>query len=363
MRTFTVSAVERAKTLLPVIEPRAAIESLARGSVEAYWTPARPLVRAFETREAVDANRRPVQEYVAYHPFFAAVHAAFDQHRPLELSPDAVWLCIVQGFALHVQQSAERMRSRIVTHQGRETISVRRDDFVLGAAENPWPEVFSAFSQQVGERTGKLREIVVCDFTTTDATARVVSEIALLSAVQPYFAYQLVTLCGIPEITLTGTPDDWRAVRSRAARLASYELGWWTDALDPLLEHFVRAADGDVDVEHWGSLYKQKHGSGGPYITGWINALVPYCVGQRGVSRNPHVETWQNGMNARMIGGGLTTAQLPSGLSRVPFLWKYFMSELPMELLGGFAGVSQDPSTGRVRPEIGWAVRRPLPSR
>jgi hypothetical protein len=357
MRTFAVSEVERAGSPLPGIDARAAIEALARGAVEAWWTPGWPLARAFEARPDMDASGAWVTQEVALHPFFAAVHAAFDQHRPLELSPDAVWLCIAQGFATHVQQNAERLRSKMVAHQGRETIEVRRDDFVPGSAQNAWPEVFAAFSERVGARTGELRDIVVCDFTTTDAASRAASEIALLSAAQPFFAYQVRSMCGIPAITLTGTPDDWRAVRARAARLASYELGWWTSALDPILEHFVRAAEGDVDVAHWSTLYKQNNGSGGPYISGWINVLLPYLQCHQGTVPNPYVESWSRGMGAP-FGGGPTTEQLPSGLSRVPFLWKHLDRELRMELLGGFAGVGQDPSTGRVRPEIGWAVRR-----
>jgi len=38
----------------------------------------------------------------AYHPLAAAVHCAFAQHRPLVLTPDAVWLTVAQGFAQHV---------------------------------------------------------------------------------------------------------------------------------------------------------------------------------------------------------------------------------------------------------------------
>jgi hypothetical protein len=52
------------------------------------------------------------------HPLIEAVHTAFAEHYPLTLSPDDVWLCLAQGFALHVEANAEGLRSRFVRHQG-----------------------------------------------------------------------------------------------------------------------------------------------------------------------------------------------------------------------------------------------------
>jgi hypothetical protein len=53
---------------------------------------------------------------VAFHPFVAAVHHAFMDHRPLRLSPDAIWLLICQGVANHISASAEELRNRFVRH-------------------------------------------------------------------------------------------------------------------------------------------------------------------------------------------------------------------------------------------------------
>ncbi|UJR84770.1 Hypothetical protein I5071_68490 [Sandaracinus amylolyticus] len=345
--TFAVSAVERPGFPIPTIDARDAVESLLRSRVEAWWCPAWPLARVLERRWTHEGD-----EHVAFHPFVAAVHAAFDQHRPLELSLDAVWLCIAQGFATHVQANARELRAQLVSHEGRETIIVRRDDFVLGSPRNPWPEVFAAMSAQVAARTGELHALVVSDFSTTDPVSRAASEIALLAAMQPYFGYQVHTRCGIPAITLTGTPDDWRAIERCAAALARFDLAWWTDALAPVLAQFTRASQGDVDVAFWQSLYKLMNESGGPRVTGWINVLLPYLVGRDGrPERNDALCAWRDGY-------GPTTERLPSGICRVPFLWKYLGTEHRMEFIGGLAGVGQDPTTGRVRPELGWAVGR-----
>jgi hypothetical protein len=126
-----------------------------------------------------------------------------------------------------------------------------------------------------------------------------------------------------------------------------------------VLEHFVAASEGRADAEVWRSFVKQKNGSGGPYITGWINVLMPYLQDQNAkcAVKNRFMGTWEEGLDTP-FGGGPTTEEIPAGLSSAPFTWRYLSQKLPMALLGGFLGVSQDRSVGTLRPELGWAVRR-----
>ena len=39
---------------------------------------------------------------------------------------------------------------------------------------------------------------------------------------QAYFEYRMSIGCGIPRITLTGAPDDWRSIKNVAQQLAAY---------------------------------------------------------------------------------------------------------------------------------------------
>jgi hypothetical protein len=65
-------------------------------------------------------------------------------------------------------------------------------------------------------------------------------------------------------------------------------------------------------------------------------------------------------LSAHEEGEGTRSNEFPNGLSMAPFIWKYLGAEIPMEFLGGFTAVSQDPETMAVRPAIGWAVRESL---
>jgi hypothetical protein len=285
------------------------------------------------------------------HPFVEAAHIAFNDHVALSISPDDVWLCIAQAFAHHIDTHAEELRDRFVKHAGKAEIVVIRDEFLRGSPGNDWPGVFGEFSDAIAKHVGKQRDLVVASFSTTGPVERAASEVVLMSAMKQYFKYIVETRCGIPQITLLGTPDDWRSIRQRAAVLAEYGLESWVRELSPILDQLCEAAEGRPDRAMWQSFYKFKSGSGGDHATGWINVLFPYLrrQGSGELEANPHVSSWRNGY-------GPEPSAFPSGLSSAPFIWKYLGSKLPMEFVAGFVAVSQDPVTLGVRPAIGWAV-------
>ena len=89
-------------------------------------------------------------------------------------------------------------------------------------------------------------------------------------------------------------------------------------------------------------------------VNGWLVTLVPYLKNRRTGNfsvRNPLLDD---------PGARVTTDDLPSGVSLVPFRcrWSGRDEDDAMEFLGGFLGATQDPSTLALRPKLGWAVRR-----
>jgi Domain of unknown function (DUF4419) len=320
---------------------------------------------------------------VAFHPVVAAVHRAFTGHRPLCLSPDMIWLMIIQGVANHVNAHAQDLRPQLVSHQGQIQIEVRRDDFVKGSPENPWPEVLSEFSDQIRQHIGQAIDLFLPRFSTTGQVDLAASHIVLLDAVRSYFDYDLDTLCGIPAITLEGTPEDWQAISDRLEGFSRFDLDWWLKPLRPILQQFIEASRGIVDHSFWESLYKFHDESGGSLMTGWLSTLFPYLREEAtngALVRNlwlaidsQQVEVeyddldYDDPIDEDLVDAeqcrkewepaGPKLGLLPSGLSSAPFRWNYLDRSLDMEFLGGFVGVAQDQETLTLRPEIGWAVR------
>jgi hypothetical protein len=197
-------------------------------------------------------------------------------HRRLCLSPDIIWLLICQGVANHINANAEELRSRFVSHEGKIQISVRRDDFVKGSPENPWTEAIEELTKQVSEHIGSAFDLFQPTFTTTGPVEKAAAAVVLLDAMKSYFDYDMETECGIPAITLEGTPEDWQTVADRVEQFNSLDLRWWLKPLRAILRQFVAASQGEIDRPFWQAFYKYQDESGGPVITGWISALFPY---------------------------------------------------------------------------------------
>lgn len=333
--TFSVSEV--AKEALPL--PRALVSDVLRRQ---------RLVKV----EAASQPPRPYVECPAAHGLLQAVHLAYQWHYPLILSPDHIWLCIAQGLARHINENAEALRGRFVRHQGKIPLEVRRDQFIKGAPDNDWPGVFSEFSTILREHMGGRRDLFLADFSTTDPISRTVSEVVLLGAVQKYFHYTVMSMCGIPEITLEGAPEDWAKIRQRVEVLEEFDLSWWVKELRPVVAQFEAASKGEVDRGFWQELYKRLNASGGERVSGYLNALFPYCKDE-GKKQNPWFKIPDKQKASSFSFPKFD--DFPCGLTSAPFAWKFLTEEYPMSFVGGFFGVVQEENRA-LRPQLGWAI-------
>lgn len=289
------------------------------------------------------------------HPLAQAVHAAFSDHRPLVLTPDAVWITLAQGFAQHVNNHAETLRSRFVSHQGKEKLVVELFDIPTSLQQ--WNQSIQQWTLLIRDRVGAgLYRLLECNFSTTTPISHTVSHIVMMDTFQKYFDYELCCVCGIPEITLEGTVEDWKSIYTRVQYMTQYELGWWTDRILPICQEFIEAASGQPSLEFWQAIYKPKEVYGGEVITGWLADLFPYLKDYE--TQIPSVENPILSINRGdlTIEDGISPCSLPLGLSQVPVKLKTPDGEgYHLALVGGFIGVFQT-EAGSLQPEIGWAV-------
>ncbi|GAQ85233.1 hypothetical protein KFL_002250130 [Klebsormidium nitens] len=314
----------------------------------------------------------------------AACVSAWNCHYNLELSPD--------GLAAHVNANAEKLRSIFVNHEGKKDILLHYprygdlDKHLGGEASFNWQDVIRDFASAVGERTKSNVGIVMeCDFSTTGLVELTVSQLALMDAMQPYFNYCTECICGIPKITLTGTVEDWKKIRAKAAALAAYDLDWWLQELLPVLDHFVPAREGRPDVTFWQRICRQDGGTvtGMAYnkipefVSGWLSVFFPYDSQNRKRDLRwdapkpmpwpprskvvPHDPEASKDQSAE-YGLRIYNTDFPSGVSSAPINVKLRRGEsLQLKLLGGFVGVEQDPVMLTLKPAISWCAAQCLP--
>ncbi len=288
--------------------------------------------------------------YIDESPFFAMVCYAFAQHRPVVLSPDEVWMVICQGFSQFVNRDPETFRKYIVEHDGKDTLEV---PMWPGTG---WEDMIGGFSDLIDRNTKDgISDVITADFTTTGPTELVASKIVLMDAVQKYFTYAGMRLvCGIPSVTLKGTVQDWMKVREKTRKLGEFGVKPWTDRLDPILEQFVNASDGNVDLRFWQDMALRDrpeelrlHGGCGPasLFNGWFLEFFPFD---------------KNGIRPAQV----TYRTMPSEMCQTPFILNdvdvdgTVLKSTPMKLMAGIAALKQDSVTKALEPVIGWIVMK-----
>ncbi len=288
---------------------------------------------------------------------FKCILSCFAEHRPLVLSPDMIWLIINQNLSSHINRHPEKYRNRIVDHDGKYELIVQcKEDILTEKAD--WDKIFEIFHSQIMNMTkGSLAETMTCDFSTTGPDERIASVITLMDAVKNYFDFTVVQcICGIPQITLKGAPEDWRSVREKAGILKKYGLGTWLEWLDPILSEFIEASEGRPNAAFWKSIVMKVRPedfeiSRGcipdmTQLTGWFLALFPFRDGER-----------------LRLDSCYKNESMEDEIVRVGF--KYVREHpngdcemFPMELWAGFLGVEEDRRTYALTPRIGWFVRQ-----
>lgn len=313
-------------------------------------TPADAPRRSIEERELwslrvggdavhVGRDRTLTEPGATQHPLAASVQLAFDEHRPLRLTPDAVWLTIASGFAKHVEARSETLRSRFVRHQGRRTLAVEW--------RSSWEQVVDDFSSVLAEELGAAHgRLFRCAFSTTTETDRIASDIVFLATYQRYFDLLVVGICGIPQVHLAGTEADWRSIRERIEALAQYDAEHWVAALRPLADEWVESSAGRPDVAFWRAIYKPRSAYMEDASTGWVTQLFPYLEDG---APNPSIGT--GGPETGYTYEALQLGTLPSGLVRVPVR---ALGHGTFDFYGGLAGVVE--VDGVLSAESGWAI-------
>ena len=290
---------------------------------------------------------------------YTALHTAFAKHKSVTLSPDVIWLLISQGFARYVNAHAEELRPRLVSHAGKKELAVITGDNLL-SGQADWPRLIGEFASQIDQFTkGGIANIITADFSTTGPVERVASQVTLMESVKSYFDYTIITIvCGIPSITLTGTPEDWQRVLDKTRSLKQYGLDKWIESLEPILTEFVRAAEGHPNQGFWQDIVKKKRvdevrgascdGKKPTEFDGWFLKLFP-------------------DENGKTFKSATVLTEMPVERVNVDFRYKIVdgagnvLSETPMQLWAGFIGTEVDTEGNMLTPKIGWMAVVPPP--
>lgn len=300
--------------------------------------------------------------HVQDHGLFAAARMAYNEHRGLVLRPDDFRLAMLQGVARHVACEPEACRGALeIRHIGSEPIRVECEARPVPDAGNTvaWQATLGAFRQRILERVGgSLMPLLMVPFSTTTEADKTAAAVALMCAVQPYFRYHAMTMCGITHFTFMGVRDDWAALRNAAEALPRLGMGWWAPPLVAVLDRILRDVydapiQGETREAFWENAYnEQSEGSGRPDTgNGWLFALLPYRADNKRADFSVDPLELARG---RVLARRQSLLCLPRSIDSVPVVWDYLGQQIHLKIAAGFGPPTRDAKA--LAPSVAWGV-------
>ncbi|KAF5371093.1 hypothetical protein D9757_010814 [Collybiopsis confluens] len=212
--------------------------------------------------------------------FVDSVVRAYNGHHALSIRPDDVWIAILTQFNFYVNANAERLRSFFVDHEGKKEL------WVTAYGTRYTVDFGYLATLMTGELRNNVKDSTFCDwvlpkFTTTTLNDTVVSSVIMMATMKKYFSFGMHLMCGIPQVTLEGTKDDWEEIMRRIEKLKEFgeETKDWYKLLLPVLSRLSEAFDNpnaQSNLDFWQQVAHYERGFSGPsWLSGWITA---FCV-------------------------------------------------------------------------------------
>ncbi|KIJ32296.1 hypothetical protein M422DRAFT_213960 [Sphaerobolus stellatus SS14] len=213
--------------------------------------------------------------------FVDTILEAYNQHHNLIIRPDDIWVAILSQLSLYVNANSEELRKVFVQHKGKMKLELvyvgerRTFDFSIMARD---------FSKLLKKNINdpSFGDFVLPNFSTTGPNDTVICSMIMMSILKQYFEFSVVLSCGIPEITLLGTKEDYLNILQRIDQLSQMEMGAEPRAfaalLRPIITKFISAFDEapQIDKEFWGRIcHHIRVFSGSDQLSGWVTA---FCV-------------------------------------------------------------------------------------
>jgi hypothetical protein len=210
-----------------------------------------------------------------------SIYIAYNNHYKLILRPDDVWLSIVYTFSDYVVYHSDKLRNNFIIRDNKIKLYTKCESFTF---DNLFDSVNDLVDQVEQHTVNSYKKLLDPDFTTTTKKDLLTARIALMGAVQKYFAFSMFMSCGIPEVTLMGDLEDWVKLRNKLDFLDIYgiaDLSNWKILLSNICQEFINSYQGNVNNDFWQSAVNCiPAGSGSSDISGWLLGFTPFLKGE-----------------------------------------------------------------------------------
>jgi len=203
---------------------------------------------------------------------------AYNRHYKVVIRPEDVWITIQSQFSIYVNKYSEELRAKFVRHEGIKHLIVTDEE--CGSRNIGKMSQFMTEKMKEFLNNETLVDWILPNFSTTTDQDKCSFAIIVMGTLKKYFSYEFMTMCGLPEVTLLGSAEDWQKLREKVLVLLDYNMSSnrymekWCNLLLPVLDKFVETAAGKPDLLWWNNVAHQySGGSGSDTLAGWITVF------------------------------------------------------------------------------------------
>ena len=106
-----------------------------------------------------------------------------------------------------MEKEGEKLRKKFVSFEGKMELVAYGGGSIHSAN---WDDLIRQICDQIEKNTvSDVKAWLEPNFSTTTPLDRTVGRVVLMAAMKKYFDYKMCLCCGLPNVTLEGTLEDW----------------------------------------------------------------------------------------------------------------------------------------------------------
>lgn len=334
-----IEDLELAKVKLPTINSDQLVKSHLKGKL---------LSSSELPKEIVDGKS---------HSFLQAIYYAYCDHRPFVLTPESIWLLILQAFSVNMNNNSQKLfTKKPFDLEKKEELIVIKNNIDWENKED-CNEIISGFCENLDQKIeNNFVQNLSSKFSTTTVDEETVFKITTLNTVKQFFEFIAVSfICGIPKIYLAGEKEDWISIKKRLEYLGKFDFKWFVNDITIIINRIIQEFDDKVDDNFWMNIFKihttEEYGNP-EYVDGWITKFFPFSKTGKRLNKNYFK---QNSFQS-------VVKEIHPQIVKLDFRHnlldkqRKLVSEKQMIIVAGFMGIIQNEKTLALKPNLGWVI-------
>ena len=203
------------------------------------------------------------------HPVLTAYYTAFLEHYPVIVSPDILWMLILEGFNRHVSLNSKKLKSKFVKKNDDKIVIVQQpkgDKSINKVSAQRQGDIFTEFIQQSKEYIdGTVLHLFTPYFSTTTEDIEYSCQLSIMSIILPYVTFVkkfnsrgFCGACAFPYIKLQGTLQDYKQLKLKVEGLKGYLIDDWLKKISLIIDKIIETKKGNIDKKFWDNMITNK---------------------------------------------------------------------------------------------------------